>query len=70
MHWPKIIKRYNVGPMFQELKQKISEMFYTHINLIQLSIVVHKCVYIPISEHFSFANVIHPPDNVAYQEAD
>ena len=27
-----------------------------------LSNVVHKCVYIPGSEHFSFVKIIHPPD--------
>ena len=24
--------------------------------------IVHKCVYIPVNEHFSFAKIIHPPD--------
>jgi hypothetical protein len=27
-----------------------------------LSYFVHKCVYISVSEHFSFAMIIHPPD--------
>jgi hypothetical protein len=29
---------------------------------LHLSNVVHKFVYIPVSEHFSFAKIIHPPD--------
>jgi hypothetical protein len=31
---------------------------------------VHKFVYIPVSEHFSLAKMTHPPDRLAYQEAD
>jgi hypothetical protein len=36
-----------------------------------LSNIVHKFVYIPVSENFSFAKIIHPPDStgVEYQEA-
>jgi hypothetical protein len=35
-----------------------------------LSDFVHKLVYFPVNEHFSFAKIIHPPEGVAYQEAD
>jgi hypothetical protein len=31
-------------------------------NSVFLSNVVHTFVYIPVSEHFSFAKIIHPPD--------
>jgi hypothetical protein len=52
---------WSVGPMFHELKEKIPEMIYTHKSLFR-SNFVHKLVYIPASEHFSFAKIIHPPD--------
>ena len=31
---------------------------------------VHKYDYILVSEHFSFAKIIHPPDRCGNQEAD
>ena len=46
--------------MFHELKQIIPEMFHTHKSYI--SNFVHKFIYVPVSEHFSFAKIIHPPD--------
>ena len=46
--------------MFYELKLKILEMFHTHKKLISLHFW-HKFVYIRVSEHFSFAKIIHPP---------
>ena len=36
-------------------------MFHKHKSLF-LSNVVYKFVYIPVSEHFSFVKIIHPPD--------
>ena len=40
-----------------ELQNKIQEIFHTHKKVISLNFV-----YMPVSEHFYFANIIHPPD--------
>ena len=40
--------------MFHELKLKIPDVLNTHKKLISLK---EKCVYIPVSEHFSFAKI-------------
>ena len=56
--------------MFHSLKLKIPEIVHKPKKLAFLSYVVHKCVYIPVIEHFSFAKIFHPPDNVACQEDD
>jgi hypothetical protein len=40
----------------------ISEMFILYKKNRFLSNVVHKLVYIPVSEYFSFSKIIHPPD--------
>jgi hypothetical protein len=37
-------------------------MFHTHKKICILSHFVQKCVFIPVSENFSFAKIIHPPD--------
>jgi hypothetical protein len=48
--------------MFHQLKKmKIPEMFHSTKRLF-LSNFVHTFVYIPVSEHFSFVKIIHPPD--------
>ena len=41
---------------------KRSQKFYIRTKSVFLSNFVHKFVYIPVSEHFSFAKIIHPPD--------
>jgi DNA-directed RNA polymerase subunit N (RpoN/RPB10) len=41
---------------------KISQKYSIYTKLIFLSNCVHTCVYIPVSEYFSFAKIIHPPD--------
>jgi hypothetical protein len=50
----------SVGPKFHELKLKITEIFHMHKRL--NSNILQKFVYIPVSEHFFFAKIIHPPD--------
>ncbi|KAK6302694.1 hypothetical protein J4Q44_G00270490 [Coregonus suidteri] len=39
-----------------------SQTFSIHTKSLFLSNVVHKSVNILVSEHFSFAKIIHPPD--------
>ena len=46
--------------MFHDLKQKIPEMFHTHKNNISLKCFAQ--ISLHVSEHFSFAMIIHPPD--------
>ena len=41
---------------------KRSHKFSLRTKSLFLSDFVHKFVYIPVSEHFSFAKIIHPPD--------
>ena len=41
-------------------KQQIAKILQTHKK--HLSNVVHKFVYVSVSEHFSFTNIINPPD--------
>ena len=41
---------------------KISQKCSISTKSLFLSHFVHKCIYIPVSEHFSFAKIIHPPD--------
>ena len=41
---------------------KRSHKFSIRTKSLFLSNVVHKFVYIPVSEHFSFAKIRHPPD--------
>ena len=41
---------------------KRSQKMSIHTKSLFLSNFDHKFVYIPVSEHFSFANIIHPPD--------
>ena len=41
---------------------KNSQKCSRHTKSVFISNIVHKCVYIPVSEHFSFAKIIHPPD--------
>jgi hypothetical protein len=49
--------------MFHELKKKIFQKLSMCTKSLFSSNFVHKCVYIPVSEHFSFARIIHPPDS-------
>ena len=46
--------------MFHVLKSKIPEILHKHKNV--SLIFFTNFVYIPVSEHFSFAKIIHPPD--------
>jgi hypothetical protein len=51
--WADIILNKNV---------KITDVFHTLKNI--LSSFVHNSFYIPVSDHFSLAKIIHPPDSI------
>ena len=63
LHWTKILNMpYKVlVPCFMSWS-KTSQKCSIHTKSLFLSNSVHKFVYITVSEHFSFAKIIHPPD--------
>ena len=48
-------------PCFMSWNKK-SQKCSIHTKSLFILNVVQKCVYIPVSEHFSFAKIIYPPD--------
>ena len=58
VHWTATCKV--LVPCFMS-RHKISQKCSIHTKSLFLSNCVHKFVYIPVSERFSFAKIIHPP---------
>ena len=54
------ISTQHVKCWFHELKYKIPDIFHTHKNIISLKLWAQS--FTSVSEHFSFAKIIHPPD--------